>query len=135
MNFILDILDNLDTKSFQNMEEMYEYLQSKVTSDSGVLKYDPPTLDGTYLEVLSAKVILPEDIKLVCHFYKPNPPSCHRLMPTSQSKLTYSMVRRPHDGTVFPAIFFSHKQKCNKNSCSWFTHISEAVLLDKSSIA
>ena len=122
MNFILA------SKNFQTKEEMYEYLQSKVTSDSGVLKIDPPTLDGTYLEVLSAKVILPKDVKLVCHSYKVNLPVCHQT--SHKSKLIYSMVRWTTDGTLFPVVFFRH-QECNKKSCFWITHISEVVVLDK----
>ena len=121
----------LANEIFQTKEEMYEYLQSKVTSDYGVLKIDPPTLDGIYLEVLSAKAILPKDIKLACHSYKVNHPFCHRLMQTShKNKLIYSMVRRSDDGTVFPVVFFSH-QACGKKSCFWITHISEVVVLNK----
>ena len=114
---------------FENPMEMYEYMQSKVTDDTAVLKLDSPALEGKYLEVLSSKVISPDSIKLICHSYMVDTPFCHRV--TNKAKLVYSTVRLTDDGTVFPVVFFSHKGCKEDSSCFWVTHINEVIILDK----
>ena len=116
---------------FQSKRDTYSYLQSKVTSDSVIVKLDPAALEGKYLEVITSKVISPKAIKLVCHSYKVDPAFCHTMLHTAhKSKMMYSIVKDVEDGNVYPVVFFSH-QGCDKNKCIWFTHINEVVVLDK----
>ena len=58
--------------------EMYDYMQSKVTDDTAVLKLDPLALEGKFVEVLSSKEISPDSVKLICHAHKVEAPYCHR---------------------------------------------------------
>ena len=125
--------DISDSQIFDDSSKMEEYMRSKISDDTVLLKVDPEEMEEKYVEVLSSKVISPDSIKLVCHSYQVDTPFCHRVAGESEkTKVIYSMVRNTDDGTVRPVIFFSH-QACDKNdNCFWVTHINQLVVLDKS---
>ena len=54
IDYCHDHLIDLFFEAFQTKKDMYSYLQSKVTSDSVVLKTDAAALEGKYLEVLTS---------------------------------------------------------------------------------
>ena len=122
-----------DFEFFDDSSEMDEYMRSKISDDTALLKVDPEEMEEKYVEVLSSKVISPDSIKLICHSYQVDTPFCHRVAGESEkTKVIYSMVRNTDDGTVRPVIFLSH-QACDKDdNCFWVTHINQLVVLDKS---
>ena len=123
----------IDSEIFDDSAEMVEYMQSKMSDETVLLKVDPEEMEGKYVKVLSSKVISPDSIKLICHSYRVDTPFCHRVVGESErTKLIYSMVKNTDDGTVRPIVFFSH-QACDENdNCFWVTHINQLIVLDKS---
>ena len=116
---------------FKSREDMYKYLQSKMTDDCAMMQLDPPALTGKYLEVLSMKAISLDTVKLVCHSYKQNPAFCHNVTNTNhKTMLMYSMVKQVDDGNLFPVVFFNH-QGCTNEYCVWVTHVNEVLIIDK----
>lgn len=119
---------------FRNNTDMHKYvLKSVIMDDDVVIQIDPIAVEGEFVEVLSAKAVQNDGIKLSCHSHRTTPAFCHDWV--HKTKLMYSMVRDIENGYLFLVIFASH-QGCsyhnNQLKCYWDTHMTEMIILDKS---
>lgn len=119
-------------ETFKVKAEMFGRLKLEATENSVMVKIDPSVLEGKYVEVLTSKAIASDEVKLVCHSYMVDPAFCHTLAGSAEVKATYSTVKPVGGENLIPVVFFNHRVCDTSNSCGWFTHVSEYVLLNKS---